>query len=822
MKYNRLILPMLVLGCAFTAEAVRALDSYVKMMQPDGSVINVKKCGDEFSHYSLSTDGALLVEVGDAYYFGSIDENGIISSSNILAVDPIARSAAEQEAVTIMTPSLAEKIQETWMQRPRRVAEQSGMGRLSNSFPTKGDVKSLVILVSYMDVDFNLEDPHGYFDGLLNTDGFNEYGATGCVAEYFRFNSNNQFRPKFTVVGPVILPQKRSYYGANGINGSDQAAHKMVVHAIEQLDESVDFSEFDMDHDGVVDNVYLIYAGEGEASGGPASSVWPHSWTLQQAGETLMADGVAINSYGCSNEWFGDRPDGMGTFTHEFSHVIGLPDLYSTTYGNSSYATPGPWSVLDYGPYLNNGRTPPNYSSYERLALEWIDPIVIERREDYILDNLAETNQACLIQTSNKNEYYLLENRQKTGWDTYLPNSGMLIWHIDYVKPMFTGNKVNNDRNHMFVDLKKANNIIDAINDEIYEGWCWPGTAGKTEFSDNTEPSMKTWSGEMLELPLTDIKLANGLISFKAAGGKERVLPPEVLAPINWGEDWFEALWNPSENAVDYYLTVIESVKKGDREILINDMGSGSTFTLPEGWTSSATKVYTTAGNYGEASPAYKMSIDNAYISTPKFDRDVEKISFWYKGINCDGILEVAGVDHEDNNVAIANITPEDQKGHSVIIDDIPEGVVKVIFTFKKSTGNIALDDIEIAISEYATSILDGYNRNSTNGETSVRIKHSGDKNTEFTYYVEATDGHFISRRSATMKVPHAQNEVADILADELSFDLDGRTLHFDIESEVYDLAGRLLYRGKSTYTVGAAGIYIVRQNGQTAKVSVK
>ncbi len=812
----------MVLGCAFSAGAVRAIDQFVKMRQPDGSIINVKKCGDEFSHYSISTDGALLTEVGDAYYFGNIDENGLIHPTDILAADPMKRTEVQKRAATIITPAIADKIQQAGSQRLRKVAEQSGMGRLSNTFPTKGDIKSLVILVSYIDLDFNLEDPHGYFNGLLNTDGFNEYGATGCVAEYFRFNSNGQFRPEFTVVGPVVLPQKRSYYGGNDSNGSDQSAYKMVVHAVEQLDESVDFSEFDMDGDGVVDNIYLIYAGEGEASGGPASSVWPHSWSLQHAGVELAADGVVINSYGCSNEWFGDRPDGMGTFTHEFSHVIGLPDLYSTTYGNSTYATPGPWSVLDYGPYLNNGRTPPNYSAYERLALEWIDPIVIVGREDYSLDNLAETNQACLIATSNKNEYYLLENRQQRGWDTYLPNSGMLIWHVDYVKPMFTGNKVNNDRNHMFVELKKANNIDDATRDELYQGWCWPGTAEKTEFTDNTEPSMKTWKGEALELPITDIALANGVISFKVAGGREAVLPPVVLSPVNWGENWFEALWNPSENATDYYLTVIEKTKKGEKQQVFNDMGSASSLTLPDGWTSSATKVYSTSGNYGEASPSYKMSTDNCFISSPRFDSDVEDISFWYKGINCEGTLEVTGLDVDGNVVEIASITPQDQKGHTEIIANVPSAIMQVVFTFKKMTGNIALDDIEIGLSGYATSILDGYNRLSTNGETSVRIQLSDSGLSEYSFYVEATDGEFVSRRSEIMEVPKSQNAVDGIMSENKGFELDGRTFLFDADAEVYDLTGRLQYRGKDSYTVGSAGIYLVRHKGITSKVFIR
>lgn len=306
------------------------------------------------------------------------------------------------------------------------------------------------------------------------------------------------------------------------------------------------------------------------------------------------------------------------------------------------------------------------------------------------------------------------------------------------------------------------------------------------------------------------------------AGGHEGVLPPVVLTPANWGSNWFEASWNPSENATDYYLTVIEKTKKGEKETIANDMGSGSSLTLPEGWTASATKTYTTAGNYGAAAPSYKMSLDGCSISSPRFDSDVERISFWYKGINCDGALEVTGVDTDGNVMDITSIKPEDQKGHTEVIGEVPAGIVQVVFTFKKWTGNIALDDIEIGVSGYATHLLDGYDRRSTNGETSVRVAHSGSDDAEYSYYVEATDGEFISRRSAVMEVPKGVNAVETVEASETIFDLDGKTLRFDAEAEVYDLSGRLLYRGADCYTVGDAGVYVVRQNGNVVKVIIR
>lgn len=827
MKINRISLLLCAALAAAASSplpvaAVRALDRYVEIKQPDGSVISIKRCGDEFSHFSISSDGYLLAEEEDSFYYGKILENGRVASTGIPVTADGLRHSIQNQDLTFVTPDLARSIHRANISQRKQKIAQSGMGRFRTNFPTEGDIKSVVILVSYQDVDFNVEDPYGYFNGLLNTDGFDQYSATGCVAEYFRFNSNNKFRPEFTVLGPVVLPYPRSYYGSNTSSGNDKNAYQMVVHAVEQLDPTVDFSQFDMDHDGTVDNVYLIYAGEGEASGGVASSVWPHSWLLSAAGTSLEADGVKIDGYGCSNEWLEGRPDGMGTFTHEFSHVIGLPDLYSTTYGNSLYATPGAWSVMDYGPYLNDGHTPPNFSSYERLALGWIEPRVITGPDNISLENLADSNQACLIAASHQTEYFLFENRQQRGWDAYLPGSGMLIWHVDYIKSVFETNQLNNDRRHMCVELMKASNVADATFDGITEGWCWPGPTGKTEFTDDTEPSMTAWTGERLNLPITEISHSDGLVTFKVAEGRDPILAPEVLSPENYGDGWFEAHWKPSAGASDYLLTVMEKKTIEPDRLIIADMGSEAELILPEGWESSTVAVYSTSGNYGKAAPALKMSADNSHLITPLFDKDVSSVSFWYKGINCDGAIEISGIDEAGNSMVLASITPAKQGGHTETIDNLPSGIRQIIFTFKKNTGNIALDDVEITVSGSEIKPMESYVRRPTQGATTFRVEYPESQATSYLYFVEAIDGEFLSRPSATVEVKAITNGLEAISSDKVSFEIVGRTIHVKEITEVFDLTGRCLFNGSGSYDLPYSGVFILRQADCATKLIVR
>ena len=361
---KRPIITLLAATVTLAAAAVPAKRGVLSVTQPDGTEMPVLLMGDEFRHIYLTVDSLPLTTGADGFMqYALYDDNaGRLRASGVRAsADARLRSAVEHEVIATLTPraTRAAMLSPKKEVRRRRAIAQGGLGLFDSNFPVKGDVKALVILVNYKDVKFQTPNPSAYFSDMLMKQGFSEYGATGSAYDYFFDNSDGQFRPQFDCYGPVDLPNNRSYYGGNNSNDEDKAPEEMIIHAVELLDDEVDFSQYDTDGDGFVDNVYVFYAGRGEADGGGTNSVWPHSYNIYWgAGRICQADGVMFDYYACSNEWDGAKPDGIGTFVHEFSHVMGLPDLYDVDYENAEYVTPGAWSVLDMGNYNNNSRTP--------------------------------------------------------------------------------------------------------------------------------------------------------------------------------------------------------------------------------------------------------------------------------------------------------------------------------------------------------------------------------------------------------------------------------------------------------------------------------
>lgn len=566
----RNIASSLLLTASVSAMAVPAKPGLINFSQPDGSVIKVQIHGDEFHHFYTTEDGYFLVQKDNQFYYADVDANGRAVSSNIKAVNPSERTSMAREYLSgVDMTRVRQAMQKQADAREGRMAQTIRIARPSfavndkggalrgpglfpeSRFPAMGDQKALVFIVEYKDVKMNLTDAMDYFTRMLNEDGFSDYGGTGSAAEYFRLVSDNKFRPQFDVYGVVTLSKNQSYYGGNSwYGGDDENPGDMVLEACQQYDDVIDFTEYDRDHDGYVDNVFVIYAGRGEASGGSSDTVWPHSWTLTSAlGYTPEFDGVKVDRYGCSNEWEGSRPDGVGTFIHEFSHVIGLPDLYATSYTGAF--TPGAWSALDYGPYNNDGCTPPLYGAFERYALGWMEPMPIDAPINATLPSIS-SNKAGIVKVSD-NEFFLFENRQQESWDTYIPGHGMLVWHVDYNASVWSGNRVNNTDSHQYVDIEEADGTQ---NDYSRDGDAFPGTANKTSFTDATRPSMKSWSGRAMNTPITDIAENNGIITFKAKGGRtESFAGTTALEAIQSDDESFTAAWEPVEGA-QYALTV--------------------------------------------------------------------------------------------------------------------------------------------------------------------------------------------------------------------------------------------------------------------------
>lgn len=503
---------LLTIFTSFSCLAVFAIPAKLELRtvtQPDGSSINIRVVGDEYLHFTITDDGYILTQDADGFYrLASIDTEGMIVSTGLL---PDKRITAGTNIADIDTEAIR-TLREAAGKAP-------GMGvknRLS-SYPTSGSPRIPVFLVEYSDVKFSKDfDVKEYFTKMMTQEDFDMFGGTGSATQYFRDQSQGKFIPQFDIYGPVTLPETQDYYGNNYGQGWDMKAHYMVSHAAKILDPDVDFSQYDADKDGDVDFIYVFYAGQGEHNKGGENTVWPHAGNLKQTADFVFIDNVWLNRYACSNEMEGDIPNGLGPFVHEYSHILGLSDLYAAPeVVTDRDFTPGPYSVMDYGCYNNDSRTPPNYSAYERNELMWNTGITLDGPMNVTLDEIS-TGEFGIIKIVPYTEYYLFENRQQTGWDFALPAHGMVVWHVDIYKNY--GSTLNSDRDHQSVDLIEANGIPGFL--QYAADFTFPGTTGKTEFTSETKPALLTSAGEAIDLPITDIaESEEGVISFKVAGG---------------------------------------------------------------------------------------------------------------------------------------------------------------------------------------------------------------------------------------------------------------------------------------------------------------
>lgn len=528
--------------------------------------------GDEYHHYYATPEGCPALLTAQGWRLASVEADGSLTASQYVPVAAVKMTEGQRAFVARNSSAQAlERLTSASMRNRAAMTPATGVRKAAGLFPNStypisGSPKALVLLVEFADKPMSLANAHDYFAGLLNTPGFSEWGATGSALDFYNFSSMGQFTPSFDVYGPVTLPEDGRYYGGNTSYGSDMQPWKMAVDACTLLDGEVDFSQYDTDGDGQIDNVFIFYAGRGEASGGGPDCIWPHAgYVGSNAGQEYRFDGVRLYRYACTNEWGNssidnsERPDGIGTFVHEFSHVMGLPDLYTTQYTGAF--TPGAWDTMDQGPYSNDGRTPPMLTAFERYALEWLEPVDISAGMQVLLPNLGE-NQAAIIPTYRENEYFLMENRQQSGWDSHIPGHGMLVWHIEYESNIWNQNLVNNNNAHQYVDIEEADNYLSEAN---RAGDSFPGAMGITSFTDDTTPSMRTWSGRGLECPLTGITEDNGIITFQAGDGATAKAVSEVLLPTDCHSTGFTARWTQAEGR-GHVLSVYTRSRSGQVE----------------------------------------------------------------------------------------------------------------------------------------------------------------------------------------------------------------------------------------------------------------
>ena len=558
---RKLLLSISILLLSFLSlQAIPAYPGPVERIQPDGTIVHILLQGDEHCHLLTTLDRHPLLEDDEGWlrYASLIDGDVTCLASSPVAHDAEMRTADEIQFLD-QHPAFDLYDITTGPNRAPQVSTEPGDMQIG-TFPTRGKVRGLIILAEYTDVKFSTDAE--YFERIMNEDGCTLATPFGSAVDYFRTQSMGLFDPTFDVVGPVALDTTMAYYGKNsGRQGDDMRAGQMIRDACQKADTilDVDFSQYDYDDDGKVDMVFVIYAGYGENYGASSNCIWPHKYELSNYGIKLTLDDKAIDVYACTCEIYGNKgtvPGGIGTFCHEFGHVMGLADHYSTT--NSSRMMTGRYDIMDMGCYNDSTYTPPAYTALERYSLGWMDLEEIkEPAFSLSLEDIEVSNQAYLLQTPRDNEFFILETRVQNGWDTYIPSQGMMITHVDYLKLAWELNIVNIAANPRYC-IVPADNSRSYNNDnrDLYPlAGRIPSDPGNNAFTGNTTPASITWDKQWIDCDITNIQFgADSIVTFDFR--TEPVGTPTALEASDLYSNAFTAHWTEAERAASYSLNV--------------------------------------------------------------------------------------------------------------------------------------------------------------------------------------------------------------------------------------------------------------------------
>lgn len=524
MKKLYLMLSMLfAFGTAANAVPAKKLQKVITLT--NGTQVSVELRGDEYLSWWEGTDGTAYRATADDTVFEAFD---------LEAQKPAAaarRARAEQGRVARLAR----------VKNSLKGADDKMRGLGGDHITYKGVKKGLVVLVDFKNKKFADGHDLEYYKNVINGKDFTdeEEGYVGSVRDYFLAQSNGQFELDFDVVGPVTMSKNYGYYGNDGAYQKDEKVYEMIKEACDGIQDKVNLKDYDWDGDGEADQVFFLYAGLGQASGGSAGTIWPHESELRYwpCGVLSYSTGK-INTYACANELQPETQGssryisaGIGTICHEFSHCLGFADMYDTT-GSGGYGM-SVFDVMDQGSYNGNGFVPCNYTAFERIYAGWVEAIELESPATVKdMKSVSDYGRPFIMYNyKNTNEYFLMENRQNTGWDKGLYGSnGLLIVHVNYVPSRWANNSVNSSAEK--IQCCTVVNADGSRENTQYslQGDLYPyevkGVTMNDEFTDESEPAAKLYTKNSdnsyaLGIPITQIKRSKGSISFLVCGGDD-------------------------------------------------------------------------------------------------------------------------------------------------------------------------------------------------------------------------------------------------------------------------------------------------------------
>lgn len=632
------ILSMLMVGTAIHAvPAKRGI--WKTFTLKTGQTVQVQLCGDEFLHFWEDKDG-------NRY---SYDTSDGLKPANMAQLRTRAQVMRQQACPdNIIKKSL--------------LTGANGSTSLTRASSYMGKKRCLILLAQFSDKKFTMNDPKAFYNRVANEPGFSEGNFKGSVADYFKAQSNDKFEMNFDVMGPYTLGEQ-AYYGKNEGDQQDVNVQAMISGCLgKAASEGIDFSPYDWDGDGEMEMVFVVYAGRGEATGGDVNTIWPHKGRMTNP---VKCGNKTLTNYACSNELsVSNEVDGIGTICHEFSHCFGYPDAYDVNY-TGLYGM-GTWDLMCQGNYNGNGFTPAGYTAYEKYAAGWITPIELKENTSVSgMKPLAEGGDAYIFKNpNNSDEYYLIENRQKKGWDAGLAGSGIIINHIDYNLKAWNYNIPNSMmsgiNDHERITLIPADNIKSDKNEENDP---WP-YGNKNRLANNTTPACNTYNlntdgTKLMNIILSDMAIAaDGTASFTFQNLNKNNVEQNYIFQETFdkclgtgGNDGkgFYTIGNPNQFANSTFspdkngwTANVQTYKGGFQCARVGKRGTHNiTFTSPEIKINGDATLTFKAAPYSLSSNKMTVSISNGTVETATFKLEPNKWNECSTKITANGRVKI-------------------------------------------------------------------------------------------------------------------------------------------------------------------------------------
>jgi len=557
---------------ASLALAVPASSAIGTAKQPDGTVIQGRLFGDEFYHWSETVDGYVIMQSQDGWWRYAVkDATGdLVAGSERVGVDP--RPPALPPRLRPDEPIRLQKIRNAKRALGYHEVLPAPAGEAPQGVPINlppkgiepsGTVKNLVILARFSDTPASTSTrPSAEYDLLCNQIGHSADGAAGSVKDYYKEVSYNNLTLASSVTAWVTLPNTQAYYGADAGPTTDVNAKQMVIDAINAAATAgVDFSQYDTDGDGWIDAIDIIHSGYGqEYFGAPTDYIWSHRGFLGDA-LAVQKNGVWISSYHTEpalRNLSGTNIVRIGVICHETGHFFGLPDLYDTDGGSSGgYGNGvGAWCLMASGSWGADGNSypqrPTHMCAWSKMQLGWLDPAAVHTQNAWSLLRVEDNSAAFSVREGLPDaEYFLVTNRQATGFDANLLNGGGLeILHVDEANP---NNNAPYDLKVTFEEADGNWSLMSASTGaRAQAGDPWPGSLSRTSFTGATTPntnSNPSLAGSASSISFSSISANGNPMTFNLL-----TLVPTVTVPTTDSDGSFNATWTASAGATQYEL----------------------------------------------------------------------------------------------------------------------------------------------------------------------------------------------------------------------------------------------------------------------------